>query len=120
MAVHASLNQRIVVRQHLAGLGREELEPYLRLAGCELPLPEPEALHQASRGLPRQVNRLAHYALAAAALEQARTVTAAPVECARPGVAAAGRARALEPLAAALGYRRGAPLRPRSAPVLLQ
>ncbi len=46
-------------------------------AGCELPLFEPpaaEALFQASRGLPRQVNRIAHYALSAAALDGARTV----------------------------------------------
>ena len=51
----------------------------LRLAGCELPLFEPpavEALFQASRGLPRQINRIAHYALSAAALAKARTVDA--------------------------------------------
>ena len=81
MAVHESLSQRVVVRHHLAGLARDELEPYLahrlRLAGCELPLFAPaalEALFQASRGLPRQVNRIAHYALTAAALDQARTI----------------------------------------------
>ena len=90
MAVHTSLNQRIVVRQHMAGLARAELGEYvqhrLRLAGCEVPLLEPEALealHQAAHGLPRQINRLAHYALAAAALEQVRTVSAAHVERAR-------------------------------------
>ena len=83
MAVHASLAQRLVVRQHLGGLERDELEAYLahrlKLAGCQLALFEPpalEALFQASRGLPRQVNRYAHYALIAAALEQARTVSA--------------------------------------------
>ena len=81
MAVHESLNQRLVVRHHIAGLQRDELDAYLthrlRLAGCELPLFEPpaaEALFQASRGLPRQVNRIAHYALSAAALDGARTV----------------------------------------------
>ena len=81
MAVHESLSQRLVVRHHLGGLERDELEPYLthrlRLAGCELPLFEPpavEALHQASRGLPRPINRIAHYALSAAALDNARTV----------------------------------------------
>ena len=70
MAVHESLAQRIVVRYHLAGLTREELPEYLthrlRLAGCELPLFEPpavEALFQATQGMPRKVNRLAHYAL---------------------------------------------------------
>ena len=53
--------------------------PPLRLAGCELPLfeaPAVEALFQSARGLPRQINRIAHYALAAAALDKARTVNA--------------------------------------------
>ena len=65
-----------------SSLLRDELEPYLgctglHLAGCELPLFEPaaiEALFQASRGLPRQVNRIAHFALTAAALDQLHTV----------------------------------------------
>ena len=83
MAVHESLSQRLVVRHHLTGLDRDEIEAYLthrlRLAGCELPLFEDaavEALFQGTRGLPRQVNRLAHYALSAAALEKAKTVNA--------------------------------------------
>ncbi len=83
MAVHESLSQRVVVRHHLTGLDRDEVEAYLthrlRLAGCELPLFEDaavEALFQGTRGLPRQVNRLAHYALSAAALEKAKTVNA--------------------------------------------
>ena len=87
MAHHEALAQRVVVRYHLAGLRREELEPYLahalRLAGCELPLFEPaagQALFQASHGLPRQVSSLAHYALAAAALDKARTVSAEHVQ----------------------------------------
>ncbi len=77
------LSQRLVVRHHVGSLGRDELDAYLahrlRLAGCELPLFEPpaiEALFQASRGLPRQINRIAHYALSAAALAKARTVDA--------------------------------------------
>ena len=81
MAVHESLEQRIVVKHHLTGLTREELPEYLahrlRLAGCELPLFEPaviEALYQASRGIPRKVNRLAHYALCAGALAKAKAV----------------------------------------------
>lgn len=82
MAVHESLDQRIVVRYHLQGLSRQELPQYLvhrlHLAGCELPLFEPpviEALFQATHGLPRKVNRLAHYALSAAAIDKAKTVT---------------------------------------------
>ncbi len=83
MAVHESLSQRLVVRHHIGSLDRDELDAYLehrlRLAGCELPLFEPpavEALFQSSRGLPRQINRTAHYALSAAALAKARTVDA--------------------------------------------
>ena len=83
MAVHESMQQRLIVQHHLRGLEREELDPYLahrlRLAGCEMPLfdaPAIEALYQAARGLPRLINRIAHYALSAAAVEQARTVDA--------------------------------------------
>ncbi len=89
MAHHEALAQRVVVRYHLGGLQREELEPYLahalRLAGGELPLFEPpacQALFQASHGLPRQVSALAHYSLAAAALAKARTVSAEHVQSA--------------------------------------
>ena len=87
MAVHEALAQRIVMRYHLGGLRRDELDDYLlhalRLAGCERPLLEPpacEALYQASQGLPRQVGRLAHYSLAAAALAKARIATAEHVQ----------------------------------------
>ena len=87
MACHESLAQRLVVRHHLAGLDREELDHYLahrlRLAGCEHPLFEPpavEALAQSARGLPRLINRIAHYALTAAAVQGARTVTAEHLE----------------------------------------
>ena len=83
MAVHESLSQRLVVRHHLTGLARDEVHAYvthrLRLAGCELPVFEEaavEALFQSTRGLPRPINRLAHYALSAAALDKARTVNA--------------------------------------------
>jgi type II secretory pathway predicted ATPase ExeA len=81
MAVHESLAQRLVVRHHLTGLTREELPAYLtqrlQLAGSTLPLFEPaaiEALFQASQGLPRKINRAAHYALSAAALTNAKLV----------------------------------------------
>ena len=82
MTVHESLSQRLVVRHHLGGLQRDELDDYLthrlRLAGCELPLFEPpaiEAMFQASRGMPRPVNRIAHYALSAAALANTHQVS---------------------------------------------
>jgi general secretion pathway protein A len=89
MAVHESLSQRIVVRYHLGGLTREELPTYLthrlQLAGCELPLFEPaavETLFQATQGLPRKVNRTAHYALSAAALAKVRQISAEHVQSA--------------------------------------
>ncbi|MDJ0872844.1 MAG: AAA family ATPase [Gammaproteobacteria bacterium] len=89
MAVHEPLAQRIVVRHHLTGLTPEELPAYLthrlRSAGCELPLFEPaasEALLQATHGKPRKVNRLAHYALSAAALAKTQQVTSEHVQAA--------------------------------------
>ncbi len=89
MAVHESLAQRIVVRYHLSGLAREELPEYLihrlRLAGCELPLfenPAIEAIFQATQGMPRKVNRLAHYSLSAAAIAKAKNVTIEQVQAA--------------------------------------
>ena len=87
MAVHESLSQRLVARHHLIGLDRDELDHYLthrlRLAGCEVPLFEPsaiEALFQSARGLPRLINRIAHYALTAAAVNDVRTVNAGHLE----------------------------------------
>ncbi len=81
MAVHESLRQRIVMRHHLSGLRRDELPGYLQhrlqQAGCSRPLFETaalETLHQASRGLPRAVNRLAHFACLAAAADEAAEI----------------------------------------------
>jgi general secretion pathway protein A len=94
MAVHESLNQRITVRYHMPGLARDELGPYLahllRLAGTELPLFEPaalEAIYNATSGLPRKVNSLAHHALNAAALTKKQAVTADHVQAAAPEAA---------------------------------
>ena len=89
MSLHESLDQRIVMRYHLGGLAREELPGYLshRLASasCELPLFEPaaiEAIFQATQALPRKVNRLAHYALTASAIDKQKTVTLEHVQAA--------------------------------------
>ena len=89
LSAHEALDQRIVVRAHVSGLTRDELEPYishlLRRAGTELPLFEPAALEatfQASNGLPRKINRLAHYALLAAAVAKEKTVSAEHVTAA--------------------------------------
>lgn len=94
MAVHEALNQRVVVRYHLPPLGRDEIEAYLahRLerAGGQLVLFDPaaqEALFQATGGLPRKLNLLAHHALLAAALARARSVTIEHVQAAMPEVA---------------------------------
>jgi type II secretory pathway predicted ATPase ExeA len=94
MAVHEALAQRIVVRFHLPVLSRDEVPAYLshhlRDAGTEIALFEPaahEALFQATGGLPRKLNLLAHHALLAAALARAMTVSAGHVQAALPEVA---------------------------------
>jgi type II secretory pathway predicted ATPase ExeA len=94
MAVHEALAQRIVVRYHLPALVRDEVPAYLthrlRRAGTELDLFEPaayEALFQATGGLPRKLNLLAHHALLAGALAHARTISAEHVQAALPEVA---------------------------------
>ena len=93
MTVHEALAQRIVVRHHLGPLTRDEVASYLahrlRLAGTELPLieaPAEEAIFQATSGLPRKVNGLAHHALMAAALARAKSVSADHVQAALPEV----------------------------------
>ena len=94
MAALDALAQRIVVRANVRGLARDEMGAYLahrlRLAGTELPLFEPptvEAIFQASSGLPRKVNGLAHHALFAAAIAKAKTVTTEHVAAALQEVA---------------------------------
>ena len=81
MAALDALAQRIVVRANVRGIARDEMGAYLthrlRLAGTELPLFEPptvEATFQASSGLPRKANNLAHHSLFAAAISKAKTV----------------------------------------------
>jgi type II secretory pathway predicted ATPase ExeA len=94
MAVHEALTQRIVVRYHMAALTREECTGYLahrlRLATAETPLFDPtaeEAIYQATGGLPRKINLLAHHTLMAAALARAKLATADHVQAALPEVA---------------------------------
>ena len=85
MAVFESLTQRLAMQHRMNGLGRDETGPYvearLELAGApaDLPLFEPaaiEALHLSSNGIPRQINRIAHYALVAAAGDKVHMATA--------------------------------------------
>ena len=90
MGVCGSLAQRLVVRCHPGGLGRDGVEPYLAhrlgLAGAaDVPVFTPnavEALAQSARGMPRRVNRIAHYALCAAAAAGRRQVDAEHVQSA--------------------------------------
>lgn len=77
----APLRQRITTWIRLGPLTREETEKYLahrlQIAGVPVNLflePAVFALHQLSGGLPRLLDRLAHHALLAAALEQAPEV----------------------------------------------
>lgn len=94
MAVHEALSQRIVVRYHLPALSRDETTQYvthlLRRAGTELPLFEPaaiEAIFQATGGLPRRINGLAHHTLLAAAVAKVKVATADHVQVAITEVA---------------------------------
>ena len=80
-------------RIHMAPLTRAELSGYLahrlRLASIEVPLFDPtaeEALYQATGGLPRKINLLAHHTLLAAALARAKLATADHVQAALPEV----------------------------------
>ncbi len=89
LSVHEPLAQRLVVRYHLSGLAREELQPYLKhrleMAGTQMDLfeqPALEAMFQATNGLPRKVNLLAHLSLNIAAIEQTQSVTAEHIQTA--------------------------------------
>jgi general secretion pathway protein A len=77
----------------MAPLTRQELPDYLahrlRRAGTEISLFEPaaqEALFQATGGIPRKVNLLAHHALLATALSRAKSVSADHIQAALPEV----------------------------------
>jgi len=84
LQMHEPLRQRIAVQYHLEGLAREELDAYLahqlKAAGVAQPLFDDtarQALYQATKGIPRKVNKLALTALRLAATRQAQTVTEA-------------------------------------------
>ncbi|MDE0280782.1 MAG: AAA family ATPase [Gammaproteobacteria bacterium] len=75
MSAYESLRQRIVVRCHLDGLDGGEVAGYLqhrlKLAGAAVPLFPDDAvcaIAQATNGVPRKIDRIAHLALCAAAL----------------------------------------------------
>ncbi len=87
MAVYESLSQRVVVRCHLDGLEREEVTGYLehrlKLAGAAVPLFRDEAVEaiaQATNGVPRRIDRVAHLALCAAAIGKRDLVDTSDVQ----------------------------------------
>ena len=84
LQMHEPLRQRIAVQYHLEGLSREELDAYLahqlKAAGVSQPLFEEtarQALYQASKGIPRKVNKLAQAALRLAAQRKMSSVNEA-------------------------------------------
>lgn len=81
LQMHEALRQRIGTHYHLEGLSREELDAYvaqqLKAAGVTQPLFDDTArqgLYQATKGIPRKVNKLAMTALRLAAARQAALV----------------------------------------------
>jgi type II secretory pathway predicted ATPase ExeA len=82
--IHEALRQCIGVHYHLEGLTREELDAYLthqlKAAGVSQPLFDDTArqgLYQATKGIPRKVNKLALTALRMAASRQMQLVNEA-------------------------------------------
>jgi hypothetical protein len=82
--MHEALRQRIGVQYHLEGLTREELDTYLthqlKAAGVSQPLFDDTArqgLYQATKGIPRKVNKLALTALRLAASRKMQLVNEA-------------------------------------------
>ena len=82
--MHEPLRQRIAVQYHLEGLSREELDSYLahqlKAAGVTQPLFDEtarQALYQATKGIPRKVNKLAMTALRVATARKVAVVNEA-------------------------------------------
>jgi general secretion pathway protein A len=84
LQIHEALRQRIGVHYHLEGFSRQELDGYLaqqlKAAGVSQPLFDDtarQALYQATKGIPRKVNKLALTALRLAAAAKAQVVNEA-------------------------------------------
>jgi len=84
LQMHEALRQRIGVQYHLEGLTREELDAYLaqqlKAAGVSQPLFDDTArqgMYQATKGIPRKINKLAMTALRLAAASKSQTVSEA-------------------------------------------
>ncbi|MEZ5357117.1 MAG: AAA family ATPase [Bryobacteraceae bacterium] len=81
LQMHEALRQRIGTHYHLDGLSRDELDSYLaqqfKAAGVAQPLFDDiarQGLFQATKGIPRKVNKLASAALRLAAERKAQRV----------------------------------------------
>jgi general secretion pathway protein A len=84
LQMHEALRQRIGVQYHLEGLTRDELDAYLaqqlKAAGVSQPRFDETArqgMYQATKGIPRKVNKLAMTALRLAAASKSQTVNEA-------------------------------------------
>ena len=84
LQMHEALRQRIGVQYHLEGLTRDELDAYLaqqlKAAGVSQSLFDDTArqgMYQATKGIPRKVNKLAMAALRLAAAAKSQTVNEA-------------------------------------------
>ena len=84
LQMHEALRQRVSTQYHLEGLTREELDAYLaqqlKAAGVSQPLFDDTArqgLYQATKGIPRKINKLAMTALRLAAASKSQTVNEA-------------------------------------------
>jgi len=84
LQMHEALRQRIGVQYHLEGLTRDELDAYLaqqlKAAGVSQSLFDETArqgMYQATKGIPRKVNKLAMTALRLAAASKSQTVNEA-------------------------------------------
>jgi len=86
LQLHEALRQRVAVHYHLEGLTREELDAYLaqqlKAAGVTAALftdTARQTIYQATKGIPRKVNKLGVAALRLAAQRQTESVDEAVV-----------------------------------------
>ena len=90
MSVHESLTQRLIMNHHFATLSPQETNAYLnhrmQCAGAaqvsHFSPPATEAIQQATQGIIRQIDRIAHYTLMAAASDKAKQENEKHVETA--------------------------------------
>ena len=87
MAAFESLRQRVTASYHLGALESQEVTPYLdhrlKLAGADVPIFEASAMQtiaQATGGVPRRIDRLAHAALSSAAAAKRHMVNLEDVQ----------------------------------------